>query len=132
MIDKYPELTFTIDGKEIQANRPEPILDNIDVVPYDRKMDSQIAIEAIVEGYSVLILDFYSSGLYLLKVLKDYVKKQYPDESFQGQRDFRSAFYKLSQKILLVVRNHKLVGKKAPEIGWFKILYPNQKEFLLA
>jgi len=132
MINKYPELTFTIDGKEIQANRPEPNLSNIEVVPFERQMDPQIAIEAIVEGYSVLILDFYSSGLFLLKVLKDYVKKQYPDESFQGQRDFRSAFYKLSQKILLVVREYKLAVKKAPEIGWFKILYPNQEEFLLS
>lgn len=132
MTKKAPELRFTAAGKELHADRPEPILSNMEVFPFDRQMDPQLAIDAIVEGYYVLIVDFYSSGLVLLKALKDHVKKQYPDQSFQGQRDFRSAFYKLSQNILLVVRNQKLAVKKAPEIGWLKILYPEFNEFLLS
>lgn len=131
MTKKESGLTFTVAGKEIQANRPEPILSNMDVMPFDRQTDPQIAIDAIVEGYAVLIVDYYSSGLSLLKVLKDFVKKQYPDQSFQGQREFRAVYYKLSQNIMLVVRNHRLAVKKAPEIGWLKILYPEFKEFLL-
>jgi len=129
---KESGLAFTVSGKEIQVDRPEPILSNIDVVPYDRKMDPQIAVEAIVEGYSVLIMDFYSNGLTLLKTLKDYVKNQYSDQSFQGQRDFRSVFRELSHRLLLVVRNNKLAVRKAPEIGWLKILYPELNEFLLS
>ncbi len=132
MAKKESGLTFTVAGKEVQVNRPEPILSNMEVVPFDRKMDPQTAIDAIVEGYFVLIVDFYSSGLALLKKLKDYTKNQYPDESFQGQREFRSVFYNLSLQILLVVREHKLAVSKAPEIGWFKILYPEFNEFLLS
>lgn len=131
MAKKESGITYTVAGKEIKAVRPEPILSNMDVVPFDRQMDPQIAIDAIVEGYHVLVVDFYSSGLVLLKTLKDYLKNQHPDESFQGQREFRSAFYNLSQQILLVIRNHTLAVKKAPEIGWFKILFPELNEFLL-
>jgi precorrin-6B methylase 2 len=128
---KEPGLALTISGKEIQADRPEPILSNIDVVPYKRRMDPQIAIDALVDGYYVLIVDFYSSGLTVLKELKGYVKNQYPDQSFQGQRDFRSVFRELSHRLLLFARNNKLAVRKAPEIGWLKILYPELNEFLL-
>jgi len=132
MLNKIPPLTFSVAGKEIEINRPEAIISNIDVVPYDRGMDPQIAIEALAEGYSVLIVDFYSSGLILLKELKEYVKSKYPNQTFQEQREFRNVYREFSHHLLLVVRDHELVVKKAPEIGWLQILYPDQEEFLLA
>ena len=123
-LNKIPPLTFSVASKEIAINRPEAILANIDVVPFDRGMDPQIAIEALAEGYFVLIIDFYSSGLMLLKAIKEFVKSQYPNHTFQEQREFRSVYLELSHRLLLVIRNYKLAVKKAPEIGWFKILYP--------
>ncbi|MDA3907071.1 MAG: methyltransferase [Bacteroidales bacterium] len=128
---KESRLKIRILNKEIQADRPEPIISNIDVVPFNREMDSQIAIDALIEGYSVLIVDFYSSGLLVLNALKKHLKNKYSDQSFQGQRDFRSVFREISHRILLVVREQKLSAKKAPEIGWLKILYPELNEFLL-
>lgn len=119
-------------SKDIQANRPEPIDLNIDVVPYKRRMEPQIAIDAIIDGYYVLIVDFYSSGLTVLNELKKYLKKKYPNQSFQEQRDSRSAFRELSHRLLLRVDSNKLTVRKAPQIGWFNILYPELKEFLLA
>lgn len=124
-------LVFTISGKEVQADRPEPILSNIDVVPYHREADPKETIEAIEEGYPVLITDFYSSGLALLAKLKAHVKAKHADQSFQGQRNFRAEYSKLSQQIVLVVRNHQLAVKKAPKIGWLSILYPALDEFVL-
>ena len=132
LLNSVPPLTYSVAGQEIAINRPEAIISNIDVVAYDRGMDPQIAIEALAEGYSVLIVDFYSSGLMLLKELKEYVKSQYPNQTFQEQREFRNVYRELSHRLLLIVREQKLVVKKAPEIGWFKILYPNQEEFLLS
>ncbi len=41
-----PELTFTVSGKEITVNRPEPILTNLEVFPFDRKMDPRMAVDA--------------------------------------------------------------------------------------
>lgn len=131
MIKNETGLIFNISGKEVKADRPEPIVSNIDVVPYSRQMSPQTAIEALAEGYPVLISDYYSSGLAVLKELKTFVKKQNSDQSFQGQRDFRNAFRELSQRLMLVVRDNELVVKKAPEIGWLKILYPELKGFLL-
>ena len=118
-------------GKEIQANRPESIISDIDVIPYNRRMDPKVAIDNLIIGQFVLIVDYYSSGLKILKELKKYVSKIHSDQSFQGQRIFRSVFRELSQRILLEVKNHKLTIKKVPQIGWLKILYSELTEFLL-
>jgi hypothetical protein len=74
MLEKESGLTFTISGKKILANRPEPITANIDVVPYKQRMDPQEAVDALIEGYHVLIVDFYSSGLAVLSELKNILK----------------------------------------------------------
>lgn len=123
---------MTISGNRIKADRPEPIISNIDVVPYKQRMDPQVAIDALLDGYRVLIIDYYSSGLILLNELKKILKSSYSDESFQGQREFRSKFRELSNRILLKINNSKLTVRKAPEIGWLKILYPELTEFLLS
>jgi len=116
---------------DIKANRPEPIVSEIEVVPFHRKINLQIAIDALLDGDYILIADYYSSGLSLLRELKRYVKHWYPDKSFQGQRDFRSVYHGLSNKILLDISENKLSVKKAPEIGWLKKLYPDVNNFAL-
>lgn len=131
MVENKSGLKFTVSGREVHAHRPEPILLNIEVVPYTRNMEPQVAIDALVEGYSILISDFYTSGLSVLSALKKFLKKQHNDPSFEGQRDFRAAYHNFSQRVLLVVRNQNLVVKKAPEIGWFAKLYPELPKFLL-
>ena len=118
-------------NKDIRINRPEPIVSDIEVLFYKRRMDPQIAIEALLDGDFILIKDFYSSGLCLLSELKKYIKQQYSDKSFQGQRDFRSVYQDLSNKILLDVSNNKLSVRKSPEIGWLKKLYPELSDFAL-
>lgn len=130
-MEKESELNSLISENVLKANRPEPIISNIDVFPYKRRTEPQEAIDALIEGYNVLLLDYYSSGLELLSALKQFIKSKYSDQSFLGQRDFRSAYRELSQRILLSVSNHKLTVRKAPEIGWFKILYPELNNFLL-
>ncbi|NQV01766.1 MAG: methyltransferase [Bacteroidia bacterium] len=132
MLKNESGLVLTISGREIQADRPEPIITDIDVFPCTHRMDPQIAIDALVDGSYVLIVDFYSSGLIILKELKRYLENKYSDQSFLGQRDFRSLFRELSHRLLLVVSNNKLSVRKAPEIGWLKILYPELNEFLLS
>lgn len=131
MTENEAGLVYTISGREMRADRPEPIIPDIEVYPYKRRMEPQMAIDALVEGHYVLIVDFYSSGLTLLLAIREYVKLKYPDLSFQGQRAYRSAFRELSHRLLLLVNNHKLAVRKAPEIGWLKILYPGLSEFLL-
>jgi len=131
MIKKKTGYTIEISGVEVSANRPEPIVNALEVLPFKRRMDPQIAIATLIEGKHVLIVDFFSSGLIVLNALKDFVQNKYSDSSFKGQREYRSTFRELSQRILIVVFNHRLIVRKAPEIGWFKILYPELEEFLL-
>jgi len=131
MSENKSGLVLTVSGKRLPVNRPEPIVTDIDVVPFDRSMNPREAVEVLVEGYSLLIVDFYSSGLSVLNELKSYVAGVHSGQSFKEQRDFRSAFRTLSNRILVEVSNNKLVVKKAPEIGWLKELYPELSEFLL-
>jgi SAM-dependent methyltransferase len=112
-------------------DRPEPIIADIEVVPYKRRMGPQEAVDALIDGYSVLVVDFYSSGLEVLRFLKQNVNQKYVDQSFSGQREARAAYRDLSNRLLLRVNSHKLVVRKAPAIGWLKILYPDLNEFLL-
>ena len=130
MPDKASKLEFTISDKTIQINRPEPIMD-VDVLAYKKRMDPMEAVDALVEGEHVLIVDYYSSGLTVLNALKAYLKNQYSDQSFKGQREFRSKYRELSHRLVLLVSNNKLTVRKSPEIGWLKSLYPDMPEFLL-
>lgn len=117
--------------KDIKPICPAPILSEIDVVAYNYSLGANYAVEALMEGYHVLVLDYYSSALEVLSELKSQLKKQYQSKSFQSQQDFRHAFKELSNKLMVEVSEHKLGVKKAPHIGWIKILYPDLEEFLL-
>ena len=129
--------------KEIQAIRPEPIVADIDVVSFKRAMPTQMVKDAVLEGYTVLISDYYSSGLLLLNALKTHLKQEEighnlkaestkeKKQSFQQQRDFRSIFRDYSHHIVLLIHQRKIKVKKAPEIGWLKILYLEIETFLL-
>ena len=115
----------------IKPNRPTPITSEIDVVAYNSGMQAAFAVEALMEGYYVLVLDFYSSGLEVLNELKHQLKQQYSNKSFKEQQKSRDVFRELSHRLLLEVSDSKISVKKAPHIGWFKKLYPDLKEFLL-
>jgi len=115
----------------MQIDRPEPILTDIEIFKYTKRQDPQLAIEALIEGNYVLIKDFYSTGLGLLNALKQFLKDKNKAQSFQDQRDSRSDYRTISNNLLLQVQKHKLVARKAPEIGWLEKLYPELTDFLL-
>ncbi|MDE0769003.1 MAG: methyltransferase [Opitutaceae bacterium] len=116
---------------DIVLNRPEPITSEIEVVPFTKRMVLQDAVDDLVEGHYVLIRDFFSTGLLVLNELKKHVRQHHPDESYQGQRASRAVFRKLSNRLLMRVKDNRLMVRKAPEIGWFSILYPDLDEFLI-
>jgi len=100
-------------------------------MPFRKSMDTQIAINAMVKGNFILVFDVYSTGLLVLKALKQYLDKKHKQNTFSEQRDFRSEYNTLSNRLLVSVSNNQLKVKKSPEIGWFKELYPDLTEFLL-
>ncbi|MBU3918063.1 methyltransferase [bacterium] len=126
------DLTPKLKDLTPKLDRPQPIAANeIDVIPYKRRTNPKIAVDALIDGYFVLIADFYSSGLNVLRALKEHLSMIHSDQSFQGQRNFRSAFRELSHRLIVEVYNHKLTVRKAPVIGWFHMLYPELDRFLL-
>lgn len=118
-------------NKELIAHRPQIIQGEIEVLPFRKNDDTQEAIEVLSEGHYVLILDFYSTGLALLNDLKSYLRSP-QKTNFIEERSARTIFRELSHRILLEVSHHRLRVKKAPQVGWLKILYPDQEEFALS
>ncbi|MDB9743943.1 class I SAM-dependent methyltransferase [Fibrobacterales bacterium] len=121
-----------------QLNRPEPIslvdpiLTENKPLLYNRRRDPNLALTALFDGEYVILNDFFSTGLSLLSELKKELLIKFPDTSFQGQREFRSAYQELSNRILLETKQNVLNIKKAPDIGWLKILYPEIQNFYIS
>jgi len=116
---------------DLKVNRPEPIKSGVEIGSFIRETDISLTIDALLAGEYILIEEFYSNGLALLNELKLYLKKKHSNESFQEQREFRSEYRKLTNLILIQVKEHKLTVKKAPWIGWLEKLYPETNDFLL-
>jgi len=94
-------------------------------------MDTKIAIDALINGEYVLVFDFYSTGLLVLKALKQHLEKLHKQNTFSQQRELRAEYNTLSNRLLVSVSNNQLKVKKSPEIGWFNQLYPDLTEYLL-
>ncbi|AEA45241.1 methyltransferase [Fluviicola taffensis] len=120
-----------INQTNLTLNRPEPITETIPVLEYFKEIDPKHAVNELLEGNHVLISDQFSSGLLVLNALKERLSKNANKQTFEGQRNFRDSYRKASQLLLIEISNYRLQVKKAPEIGWFKILYAETPEFLL-
>jgi hypothetical protein len=115
----------------IKINKPEPITSAKPKVVFDGTTDIKLSIEALEAGKQVLITAFYSNGLLLMKELKAHLQKKFSNTTFQEQREFRAAYHKLSNLVLIEIAGNKLALKKAPFIGWLEELYPEKSDFLL-
>jgi len=115
----------------LQVNRPEPIKAGIETGSFTRESNIPETIQALLAGKQILVAEYYSNGLYLLRELSTYLKNTLPNRSFLEQRAFRAEFRKLSNLILIHVKEHKLMVRKAPMIGWLEKLYPELDDFLL-
>ena len=113
-------------------NKPEPILaKGKELELFSRSSDVRATIKTLEAGKPVLVTAFYSNGLTLLNDLKTHLKRKFPNKTFKEQRAYRDAYRKLSLLILIEISEHKLSVKKAPSIGWLKLLYPETSDFLL-
>ncbi|MBL4708846.1 MAG: methyltransferase [Flavobacteriales bacterium] len=115
----------------IEINKPEPILSEKPKERFDSNSDIALTIKALEAGKQVLITVLYSNGLLLLKALQTHLKSKFTNESYQEQREYRSAYQKLSNLILIEVVAKQLAVKKAPSIGWLDQFYPESGSFLL-
>lgn len=118
-------------NSEIKLNRPEPIKQDIQAVIFNQSTNVKKTIDLLKKGNYVLIDELYSNGLTLLHELSNYLKRKFPNQSFQEQREFRSEYQKLSNFILLRINDHKLEVKKSPVIGWLEKLYPESDNYFL-
>jgi hypothetical protein len=120
------------DLQSIQPDRPNIITTEIEAINFYRKMDTKATVAEMIAGKYVLVEEFYSNGVQVLNELKRNLLLKHKDKSFQGQRDYRSAFRKASHRLLLKVKDNKLIVKKSPDFGWLELLYPDVSEFYIS
>jgi len=115
----------------IEVNKPAAIA--IDKPPkvYKRSYDIARTIAALDKGELILINEFYSDGVSLLKELHKYLKVTLPNKSYEEQQHYRSEYHRLSNFIVLEVVEQKLKVKKSPSVGWLAKLYPDNDHFYL-
>ncbi len=131
MIDKrYKHMNK--DLQTLQPDRPDIITTEVEAISFYRKMDTESIVVQMIEGKYVLVEEFYSNGLQVLNELRKNLLLKHKDKTFQGQRDYRSAFRKASHRLLLKVKDNKLIVKKSPDIGWLKLLYLDVSEFYVS
>lgn len=112
--------------------KPVPVRPKKNALHFHKSVDVESAIESLKADNNVIIADYYSSGLVLLKELKKHLNKSLPNKSFLEQREYRAEYQKLSNRILMEIKNHSLAVKKAPTIGWLEKLYPESEQFYLS
>lgn len=116
---------------DIHVNKPKPILLTAQVQSFNRGSDVGLTIKDLEAGKLIVISDFYTDGLSLLAEIHNYLQQQLPNKSFIEQADYRTAYHKLSNLVLLEVVAQQLVVKKAPSIGWLEKLYSENNSFFL-
>lgn len=115
----------------LEAIKPKPITYNKELVSYDQALDISLSIKSLEAGNAVLIDRLYSDGMQLIFEITKYLKNKIPNTSFQEQQAYRSEYKRLSSLVLIEIADHQLRVKKAPSIGWLKILYPDSNNFTL-
>lgn len=117
---------------ELIPNKPIPSLLDKTLRTFVKGTNVRSTIGFLEEGKAILIQDFYSDGLTLLKALHEYLKQKLPNESFKDQQAYRAAYFTLSNLIVLEIKDQKLSAKKSPSIGWLKMFYPENNHFFLS
>ena len=116
----------------LKVNRPQPIITDKPLEHFHINSNVELTIKVLESGQPILITELYSNGLLLMKEIQQYLKIKFPGESFQEQREYRSAYQKLSNLVLIEVIGHQLKVKKSPSIGWLTNLYADTSSFLLS
>ena len=88
---------------DININRPEPIVSEKKLEIFSRATDVKRTIKSLEAGKPILITEFYSNGLFLLKELQIHLKRKFPNKTFQEQREYRSEYHRLSNLILVEI-----------------------------
>lgn len=115
----------------LEISKPTPILTSKPTSLFVRETSTKETIVLLEKGEQILIEEYYNNGLTLLKAIHEFLGRKFPNKTFQEQRIYRSEYQRLSNLILIEIKNNQLAVKKAPAIGWLKKLYPEVTDFLL-
>lgn len=117
--------------QELSIHKPEPIFLKRKPMTFNQGTDVVPVLKTLEKGKLIVINEFYNDGIILLKQIHRYLNQNFPNSTMQEQRVYRSEFQKLSNLVLVEIKDHTLNVKKAPKIGWLKKFYSNADSFYL-
>ena len=118
-------------NSSLKIDKPEILLLEENVFLFQKSTEIEEALSVLQSGHQVVVDTLFSDGLLLLNAIQKYLKENEPNRTFLEQRLYRSKYQKMSNLIVLAVKNHLLAVKKSPSIGWLKKLYPETDNFYL-
>jgi SAM-dependent methyltransferase len=111
--------------------KPQIFTQELAVYPVDKSTHPEEALQLLFDGNSILIEDFYQTGLVILDELKR-AFSNLNSHQFKSARQARGSFREIAHRILLEVEDHQLAVRKSPQIPWLKILYPDLAYFAIS
>lgn len=112
-------------------HRPEPLSFETPAESINRSCNPNAVAQALEGGVAHRINDAYPTGQRVLQSLRKYLADRHPGTEHHQRRAYRSALHEAGRHLLAPVENHEIALPKAPDIGWLKLLYPDQERFLL-
>jgi hypothetical protein len=110
---------------------PVPEYEDSPFLYADKNTRYQEIKKELIRGNKVCITDTYQSALNFYSWLKKNINPGYPIQDYVSNRKFLSEKNIISGNLLVPVRRNKIDLKKAPDIPWLKLLYPDIEDFFL-
>ena len=111
--------------------RPEPILRHR-AQAIDERFDPDKAAAKLEAGEQLLVSDRHRTGLVVLERLAERLGGR-PTEAAKApiRRAFQQKYDVAAARLIAPIRGHRLALQAAPEIGFFRMLYPDHSDFFL-
>jgi precorrin-6B methylase 2 len=111
--------------------RPDPVTATPDAIAIDGNARYREVAEWLTQGKQVCLTDTYGTALTLYSWLKRDVRRRRPVSDYRTSRLYRELLHTLTRTLLVPISAHRLQLKRAPEIPWLELLYPEQDAFHL-
>lgn len=111
--------------------RPRTLPANSAVTRIDANSKFNRVRKQLASGSLLCVTDTYPTALTLYSWLKKDLRRRFPERDYESSRRFRNRLRLLTENLLVPIVGQRVHLKKAPEIPWLQMLYPEGDDFFL-
>lgn len=124
--DKSAELHF-----DILPLRPDVVLPATEPEKLSAGFVYKTVLNDLKKGKKFCFEGTFGTALSFYSWLKKQINLKYPVHDYFSSRQNKHALFKYADNLLLRISNYQAALTGAPQNGWLKILYPEEKDFFL-